>query len=103
MPRRDLLRQLSSLQQQLAEIDDAQPEVRRKLRALQQEIHRIESRQAALVEAGDVEGPAPPTDDDEDERLLDRLEEYAAEFEAEHPTLAATARDLVRRLASIGI
>jgi phage shock protein A len=101
MPKRELLRQLTALQQQLAEIDDAQPEVRSRLASLQTEIQRLERRHAAPVEA--AAPPAAEEEDDDDDGFLDRLEEYAADFEAEHPRIAETARDLIRRLASIGI
>jgi hypothetical protein len=38
-----------------------------------------------------------------DPSLPDRLEKVAVQFEAEHPTLAASARRLIDLLAEVGI
>jgi hypothetical protein len=38
-----------------------------------------------------------------DKSLSDRLERMAVQFEAEHPTLAASARRLVDLLGEVGI
>ena len=42
--------------------------------------------------------PGPPPDS-----LPDRLERVAVQFEADHPTLAASARRLVDLLSEVGI
>ena len=50
-----------------------------------------------------VETPASAADSAVDKTLPDRLERVAVQFEAEHPTLAASARRLIDLLSEVGI
>jgi hypothetical protein len=50
-----------------------------------------------------VDEPAGPADSSVDKTLPDRLERVAVQFEAQHPTLAASARRLIDLLSEVGI
>jgi Domain of unknown function (DUF4404) len=49
-----------------------------------------------------IEAP-PASPSAQDESLPDRLERIAVQFEADHPTLAASARRLIDLLGEVGI
>jgi hypothetical protein len=76
--------QLSDLQQ------EASPEARQRLSDMARDLNRL------------IEQPADPASPP-DESLPDRLEKIAVQFEADHPTLAASARRLVDLLGEVGI
>jgi Domain of unknown function (DUF4404) len=76
-----------------AELDDAHkqdPTARKSLGEVLPDVKR-------MVEEPNTGGPAI------DKTLPDRLERVAVQFEAEHPTLAASARRLVDLLSEAGI
>ena len=54
-----------------------------------------------LMDAGETPAPVAATTDDEP--LPDRLERIAVQFEADHPTLAASSRRLVDLLGKVGL
>jgi hypothetical protein len=91
MDQETLREHLAKLQAQLADIQhqgDAQ--ARERLSDMARDINR-------LIDAPG--NPASPTD----ASLPDRLERIAVQFEAAHPTLAASARRLVDLLGEVGI
>jgi hypothetical protein len=45
----------------------------------------------------------PLVSDEEDDSLPDRLERLAVQFEADHPTLAASSRRLIDLLGKAGL
>ena len=80
---------LAKLNSELSAADQADPAAREKLGDVMRDINRrIETPAAAL-----------PVD----ASLPDRLERIAVQFEADHPTLAASARRLVDLLSEVGI
>jgi hypothetical protein len=50
-----------------------------------------------------VDEPSGPAPQPADKSLPERLERVAVQFEAEHPTLAASARRLIDLLNEVGI
>jgi uncharacterized protein (DUF2267 family) len=80
-----------------AELSDAlraDPQSRESLSEMMQDINRLIDKPAA--------SPAS-SPDATDRSLPDRLERIAVQFEANHPTLAASARRLVDLLGEVGI
>jgi hypothetical protein len=76
-----------------AEMTDAlraDPKSREALSDMMRDINRL------------VDAPAPPPGSPQG-TLPDRLERIAVQFEADHPTLAASARRLVDLLSEVGI
>ncbi len=88
----DTLREhVAKLHAQLSDIEQqADPQARQRLSDMAREINR-------LVETS-ADAASPP-----DASLPDRLERIAVQFEAAHPTLAASARRLVDLLGEVGI
>jgi hypothetical protein len=84
---RDLVAKLHA---ELTEALGADPKSRQRLRDLMRDINRLVERPA--------DSPAPGHGS-----LPDRLERIAVQFEADHPTLAASARRLVDLLGEVGI
>jgi hypothetical protein len=77
-----------------AELDNAHqqdPATRKSLGEILPEVKRM------------VDQPAGPAAPSVDKSLPERLERVAVQFEAEHPTLAASARRLVDLLNEVGI
>jgi len=82
---------LAKLHTQLSDIQqNADPEAKQRLGDMARHLNRL------------IEQPADPASPP-DESLPDRLEKIAVQFEAEHPTLAASARRLVDLLGEVGI
>ena len=79
---------LARLRAQLTDAPQADPEHKQSLNDAMQDIHRLIDKQAGAA--------ADPS-------LPDRLEKIAVQFEADHPTLAASARRLVELLGEVGI
>ena len=88
----DSLREhLVKLQAQLSDIQrQADPQARQSLGDMARDINRL------------IDAPADPALPP-DASLPDRLERIAVQFEAAHPTLAASARRLVDLLGEVGI
>jgi hypothetical protein len=81
---------LAKLRAQLTDAPEADPDHKQSLRDAMQDIHRM------IEKPADGSAPADPS-------LPDRLEKIAVQFEADHPTLAASARRLVELLGEVGI
>ncbi|NQD91097.1 DUF4404 family protein [Pseudomonas sp. CrR25] len=88
MPAKRLQQQLEELRKQLAEDPPLNEEERASLFLLTQEIELQLARQAAA---------AP------DATLVDGVNLAVERFEASHPTLAATLRNILQSLANMGI
>ncbi len=81
---------LAKLRAALGDAPQADPSSKQSLSDAMQDINRLIDRTG---------GPAAASD----ETLPDRLEQIAVQFEADHPTLAASARRLVDLLNEVGI
>lgn len=88
MPRTDLQQQLEALNQQLSEDAPLNDEERTSLYLLAQKIELQLARETAA---------AP------DATLVDGVNLAVERFEASHPTLAGTLRNIMHSLASMGI
>jgi hypothetical protein len=84
---RDLVAKLHA---QLSDALRADPESRASLSDMMQDINRL------IDKPADSPSPAQLS-------LPDRLERIAVQFEADHPTLAASARRLIDLLGEVGI
>ena len=88
---KDSLRGLvSKLHSEMTDALRADPKSREQLSEMMQDINRLIDKPAAAP--GAAHGSLP-----------DRLERIAIQFEADHPTLAASARRLVDLLGEVGI
>ena len=81
---------LAKLHAEMTEALQDDPKSRESLSGTMQDISR-------LIESPDASSSAA------DESLADRLERIAVQFEADHPTLAASTRRLVDLLGEVGI
>lgn len=96
-----------------AQLSDAlrdDPESLASLRDVMQDINRMIDQPAALSTGAPSTGAPPTAAPSSGSRpaaaqgaLPDRLERIAVQFEADHPTLAASARRLVDLLGEVGI
>lgn len=90
MAQDDLRDHLAKLRAQLSDADRADPDHKQSLDDALADVHRLIDKPADPPSAPDAELP-------------DRLEKIAVQFEADHPTLAASARRLVELLGEVGI
>ncbi len=90
MDSNSLREHLAKVHAELAEALRADPKSRDTLNDMMQDINRLIDRPADA--AASPHGSLP-----------DRLERIAVQFEADHPTLAASARRLVDLLGEVGI
>ena len=90
MDKKTLREHLARLHEELSEAHKADPKSRQSLDQMIRDIR-------GLIDRPPEAGAAP------DDSLPDRLEGVAVRFEADHPTLAASARRLVDLLAKAGI
>jgi uncharacterized protein DUF4404 len=81
---------LAKLHAEMTEALQNDPKSRESLSGTMQDINRLVETSADSSSAAD-------------ESLPDRLERIAVQFEADHPTLAASARRLVDLLGEVGI
>jgi len=81
---------LAKVHAELTEALRADPKSRETLNDMMQDINRL------------IDAPAAMTASSQNS-LPDRLERIAVQFEADHPTLAASARRLVDLLGEVGI
>lgn len=81
----ELLRELTS---QLDDIGSQSPEKRIRLESL---IANIEGRLSSHI------------NEDYQQELVDEISEEVVEFEADHPTAAATIRSIINMLSSLGL
>jgi hypothetical protein len=87
MDRNSLHDLVAKLHVELTDALRAEPKSKESLSDMQRDINRL------------IENPS----DTPEESLPDRLEQMAVQFEAAHPTLAASARRLVDLLGEVGI
>jgi len=85
-----LRERLAKLHAELSNAHGDDPATRQALGEILPDIKRMLERQGADVLPADTSLP-------------DRLERIAVQFEAQHPTLAASARRLIDLLAEVGI
>jgi uncharacterized protein (DUF2267 family) len=85
-----LRERLAKLHAELADAHQENPATRQSLGEILPDVKRM------------VDQPGTP-DPSIDKTLPDRLERVAVQFEAEHPTLAASARRLIELLNEVGI
>jgi hypothetical protein len=90
MDKTSLREHLAKLHAELADAHQTDPKYRESLTEMMQDINRL------IDKAGDSTASS-------DRSLPDRLERIAVQFEADHPTLAASARRLVDLLGEVGI
>jgi hypothetical protein len=91
MDEKTLRERLAKLHAELADAHQENPATRQSLGEILPDVKRI------------IETPAGAADSSVDKTLPDRLERLAVQFEAEHPTLAASARRLIDLLSEVGI
>ena len=87
-----LREQLSKLHEELGAAQRVDPQSNQLLGEIMQDIKRLMQQPAVAADA-----PAAP------QSLPDRLETIAVQFEADHPTLAASSRRLVDLLSKAGL
>ena len=88
---RDQLRDhLARLRAELTRAHQAAPESKQSLTDAMQDVHSLIDQPKDAAVAGDASLP-------------ERLENIAVQFEANHPTLAASARRLIDLLSEVGI
>lgn len=88
---KELRDRLASLHTELARASAVDPQARELLIALLGDITRL------------LGSPSPTPAADEHRSLVERLDELAVGFEAEHPALGAALRQVVDALAKAGI
>jgi len=86
--------QLAKLHEELGKIRQVDPKSSHLLAELLQDIQRLLEQQRAIA----APSPAPAN-----ASLPDRLEKVAVQFEADHPTLAASSRRLIDLLGKAGL
>jgi hypothetical protein len=91
MDEKTLRERLAKLHAELADAHRENPATRQSLGEILPDVKRM------------VDEPAGAADSSTDKTLPDRLERLAVQFEAEHPTLAASARRLIDLLSEVGI
>jgi Domain of unknown function (DUF4404) len=91
MDQKTLRERLAKLYAELASMHRDNPAARQSLGEILPDVKRM------------VDQPTGAADPAGDKTLPDRLERIAVQFEAVHPTLAASARRLVDLLSEVGI
>jgi hypothetical protein len=91
MDEKTLRERLAKLHAELANAHQENPATRQSLGDILPDVKRM------------VDEPGGAADSSVDKTLPDRLERVAVQFEAEHPTLAASARRLIDLLSEVGI
>jgi len=91
MDQNTLRERLAKLHAELSDAHRADPAARQTLEEILPDLKRM------------VDGQAGADASPADTSLRDRLERVAVQFEAMHPTLAASARRLIDLLAEVGI
>jgi Domain of unknown function (DUF4404) len=91
MDKKSLRERLAKLHAELDSAHQEDPATRQSLGEILPDVKRI------------VDLPAGADDPSIDKTLPDRLERVAVQFEADHPTLAASARRLIDLLSEVGI
>jgi hypothetical protein len=91
MNKQELADLLKKLQTELESGKPVDASLKQSLAALDQDIRKV------------LEQPAAPAGNDADGTLNDRAQALEAKFEAEHPILASTLRDVMDTLGKMGI
>jgi len=91
MDQKSLRERLAKLHAELASAHHQNPATRESLGEILPDVKRM------------VDQPADAAAPSADKTLSERLERVAVQFEAEHPTIAASARQLVDLLSEAGI
>jgi len=91
MDKKSLRERLAKLHAELDNAHQEDPATRQSLGEILPDVKRM------------VDQPAGAADPAVDKTLPDRLERVAVQFEADHPTLAASARRLIDLLSEVGI
>jgi uncharacterized membrane protein YccC len=91
MDQKSLRERLAKLHAELASAHQQNPATRQSLGKILPDVKRM------------VDQPADAAASSADKTLSERLERVAVQFEAEHPTLAASARRLIDLLSEAGI
>jgi len=91
MDKNSLRERLAKLHAELDNAHQEDPATRQSLGEILPDVKRM------------VDQPAGAADPSVDKTLPDRLERVAVQFEADHPTLAASARRLIDLLSEVGI
>lgn len=91
MDQKSLRERFAKLHADLANAHEKNPATRQSLGEILPDVKRL------------VDEPAGAADPSVDKSLSERLERVAVQFEAEHPTLAASARRLIDLLNEAGI
>jgi uncharacterized membrane protein YccC len=91
MDQKTLRERLAKLHAELTNAHQENPEARKSLGEILPEVKRL------------VDQPTGAEAPVRDRSLPDRLERVAVRFEADHPTLAASARQLIDLLSEVGI
>ncbi len=97
----DILRdQLTKLHEELANVRHVDPRSNQLMVEVLQDIQRLlEQQRATEAPSPERSPPAPPVN----ASLPERLEKVAVQFEADHPTLAASSRRLIDLLGKAGL
>ena len=95
-----LRQQLMKLHEELGVARRIDPRSQQLLGEIMEDIKRLMDQDLA---ASDAAGAPSPVRSAAAPSLPDRLEKIAVQFEADHPTLAASARRLVDLLGEVGI
>ncbi len=90
MDQKKLRDHLAKLRAEFTRAQQADPASKQSLDDAMQDVHRMIAQPADAAASQDA-------------TLPDRLENIAVQFEADHPTLAASARRLVELLGEVGI
>ncbi len=96
----DLRDQLAKLHEELGAAQQVDPRSAQLLTEIMSDIRRLTENSPILRGSGAASGKAPS---DAPLSLPDRLERIAIDFEAQHPTLAASSRRLVDLLGKAGL
>ena len=96
----ELREHLVTLHEELRRVTQLDPQSNRLLAELEEDIRRLTAAAAATSDANAVDAASAPA---AARGLPDRLERLAVQFEADHPTLAASSRRLVDLLGKVGM
>jgi hypothetical protein len=91
MDQKSLRERLAKLHAELASVHQENPATRKSLGEILPQVERM------------VDQPTGAAASSADKSLSERLEKVAVQFEAEHPALAASARQLIELLSEAGI
>jgi hypothetical protein len=98
---------LTTLHRELGAVREVDPRSSQLLGEIMDDIKRLLERSSAAGTATPVPSPPAATASGAGSHngtsLADRLEKIAVQFEADHPTLAASARRLVDLLGKVGL